>query len=116
MADFKCPDCGALQKDKHIKEGICWRCETEISVSEWCDVCGNRKTLCKCKKETKKGVFPKCPNPECELHTNPINPKEAFAINVIEHGLLGKVLKSNTANMISCVKCGHIIGVSSKGG
>ena len=60
-------------------------------------------------------VNPKCPNTECEYHTDPPYPQIAFAINVLEHGMMGKVFKSEAVNMISCNKCGHIIGVASKG-
>jgi len=60
-------------------------------------------------------VYPKCPNTECEYHTNPVEPNEAFAINVIEQGIGGKILKSRATNMISCVKCGYIVGVAGKG-
>ena len=58
------------------------------------------------------GVNPKCPNVDCEYHTNPLAPEDCFIISEIKSSF-GKVFREKGANMVSCRKCGHIIGVAS---
>ena len=110
MADIKCAECGSLQKKKHIDEGKCWRCKTEYDVSVLQEKSAEKP------KPANQIVYPKCPNIECENHLGHIPPKDAFRISVLEDGLLGKIFKSESLNIVSCKKCGHIIGVSGKGG
>jgi len=102
MSEVRCPNCKGVDFAPNSTGGL---------------VCLNCGNILEGKGGSfRPAVYPKCPNKECEYHSNPPLPKEAFAINVIEQGLMGKVFKSESANMISCVNCGHIIGVSGKGG
>ena len=113
MNEVKCPSCEisiSFRKRTKVLGGnsmICNDCGHTMSVAEFNSLAfsDTHQTF----------VKPKCPNSECENHTNPPLPKDAFVINVLEQGLLGKVFKSESVNMISCVKCGHIIGVAGKG-
>jgi len=104
--NFKCAVCGALQKNKHMQEGKCWRCKTKYEIVDD-------------KKKSTKGlsiIYPKCPNKECDNHLGHTPPKQAFTVSVITDGLMGSIFKSEAINMVSCKECGHIIGVSGKGG
>ena len=106
MDNVKCAECGALQGKKDIKAGICWQCKTEYDT----------EPLSKNSSKDKKNIiYPKCPNVKCDNHLGHTPPKEAFVINVIEKGMMGKIFKAETVNMVSCKQCGHIIGVSGQG-
>jgi hypothetical protein len=58
---------------------------------------------------------PRCPNKECENHKNPPPAKLGFVISVVEEGLMGKIFKSEAYGIVSCKKCGEVIGVGGKG-
>jgi len=57
MADIKCDKCEALQKQKDIDNGECWKCNTKLSEEmnskELCSECGEPRgkdypRFCKC--------------------------------------------------------------------
>ena len=63
----------------------------------------------------KNTANPRCPNSQCDNHKNPPHPKKAFIISVVEEGFMGKIFKSEAYGIVSCKKCGEIIGVGGKG-
>jgi len=58
---------------------------------------------------------PRCPNVSCDFHKNPRPAKKAFIISVVEEGFMGKIFKSEAYGIVSCKKCGEVIGVGGKG-
>ena len=61
------------------------------------------------------GINPRCPNEKCDNSYGDISVEDAFKVATIEQGLMGKVFRQDAVNMVFCTKCGHIIGVASKG-
>ena len=66
-------------------------------------------------KRHKSISYPRCPNSECDNHKNPPPAKLGFIISVVEEGILGKIFKSEAYGIVSCKKCGEVIGVGGKG-
>ena len=62
-----------------------------------------------------KASNPRCPNTKCDFHKDPPPAKLGFVISVIEEGLMGKIFKSEAYGIVSCKKCGEVIGVGGKG-
>ena len=61
------------------------------------------------------GINPRCPNETCDNSYGDISVEDAFRVTTIEQGMMGKVFRQDAVNMVFCNKCGHIVGVASKG-
>lgn len=111
-----CPKCEAVNSYEEKKAGMlvsehlqCQECSHIIFLDDWEAeyITWNRANI--------KASNPRCPNSKCTFHKDPVPAKYGFVISVIEEGFLGKIFKSEAYGIVSCKKCGEIIGVGGKG-
>jgi formylmethanofuran dehydrogenase subunit E len=101
-----CRECGEIDSYKRKKKlmmefVVCKSCNDTMTPEEY--------------NNYKNTANPRCPNVECDFHKHTPPAKKAFVISVVEEGIMGKIFKSEAYGIISCKKCGEIIGVGCKG-
>ena len=107
MNNNTCRNCGAVNSYEEKKGMLggtrieCINCQDAMTLQEY--------------KRHKSISYPRCPNSECDNHKNPPPAKLGFIISVVEEGILGKIFKSEAYGIVSCKKCGEVIGVGGKG-
>ena len=110
-----CPKCKAVNSyEKKTGKFLgdyyeCQECSNNIISEYW------EEEYIIWNKANFKASNPRCPNPKCTLHKDPLPAKHGFVISVVEEGFLGKIFKSEAYGIVSCKKCGEIIGVGGKG-
>ena len=101
-----CQKCGTIDSFQEIKKMLmtfmeCTECKDFITPEEL--------------EKQQSIANPRCPNTKCDNHKSPPSAKLGFVISVVEEGFLGKIFKSEAYGIVSCKKCGEIIGVGGKG-
>jgi len=106
MNNNTCRECGEIdsyiiKKKLMMNFMVCHNCSDQMTHDEF--------------QIYKNNANPRCPNTECDFNKNSPPAKKAFIISVVEEGFMGKIFKSEAYGIISCKKCGEIIGVGGKG-
>ena len=109
MNNNTCRKCGAI--DTYIEtKGLLGGTVIKCRVNE----CGDSMFSLEYEEYRKKSN-PRCPNTKCDNHKNPPPAKLGFIISVVEEGIMGKIFKSEAYGIVSCKRCGEVIGVGGKG-